>query len=65
MRDMAVEWKSYGSLVGSFNLIVYGNLIYLSEKISFDDSVIITINGRNHLLSKKIAENIFVEELRS
>jgi Fe2+ transport system protein FeoA len=37
--------------------------IFLSEKIAFDESVLITINGISHLLSKKIAENIFVEEL--
>ncbi len=34
MRDMAIQWKSYGSLIGSFNLIVYGALIYLSEQLS-------------------------------
>lgn len=33
-RDMAVEWKSYGALMGSFNLIVYGNLMYLAETIT-------------------------------
>lgn len=36
LRDMAIEWKSYGSLVGSFNLIVYGNLIFFSERITGD-----------------------------
>ncbi|MFQ5738624.1 MAG: cbb3-type cytochrome c oxidase subunit I [Acidobacteriota bacterium] len=34
LRDIAIQWKSYGSLVGSFNLLVYGSLAYLSERIS-------------------------------
>ncbi len=34
--------------------------IYLNEKLSFDGSKIITFNNQQHLLSKKIAENIFV-----
>lgn len=34
--------------------------IFLTEKLSFDNSVIITFKNKNHLLSKVIAENIFV-----
>ena len=34
VRDMAVQWKSNGSLVGSWNMLVYGLGIYLMEKIS-------------------------------
>lgn len=34
LRDMAVEWKSYGTLVGSFNLLMYGSLSYLSERMN-------------------------------
>ncbi len=34
LRDMAVEWKSYGTLVGSFNLLVYGALGYLGDCIN-------------------------------
>ncbi len=34
LRDMAVEWKSYGTLVGSFNLLVYGSLGYLGERLN-------------------------------
>ena len=34
IRDMAVEWKSYGTLVGSFNLLVYGSLSYLGERLN-------------------------------
>ncbi|MCC6230313.1 MAG: cbb3-type cytochrome c oxidase subunit I [Phycisphaerales bacterium] len=34
IRDMAVEWKSYGTLVGSFNLLVYGALAYLGHRLN-------------------------------
>lgn len=34
LRDMAVEWKSYGTLVGSFNLLVYGSLAYLGHRLN-------------------------------
>lgn len=30
LRDIAVQWKSYGPLVGAFNLLVYGSLGYLA-----------------------------------
>lgn len=30
LRDIAIQWKSYGPLVGSFNLLVYGSLGYLA-----------------------------------
>lgn len=36
VRDMTVQWKSYGSLVGCWNMLVYGSGIYLMEKISKD-----------------------------
>ncbi len=38
VRDIAIQWKSYGALIGSMNLVVYGSLIYVSEKISNDSS---------------------------
>ncbi|HOO08676.1 MAG TPA: cbb3-type cytochrome c oxidase subunit I [Cyclobacteriaceae bacterium] len=38
VRDMTVQWKSYGSLVGCWNMLVYGLGIYLMEKISKDKS---------------------------
>ncbi len=60
VNDTSDEVLKYISNIG----IALNSEIYLSEKIAFDDSVIITVNGRNHLLSKKIAENISVEELR-
>lgn len=33
ITDMAVQWKSYGSFVGSWNMLVYGTAIYLMSKI--------------------------------
>lgn len=29
LKDLAVQWKSYGTLVGSFNLLVYGAVSYI------------------------------------
>jgi len=37
LRDMAVEWKSYGTLVGSFNLLVYGSLSYVGSRLNPDE----------------------------
>lgn len=36
IRDMTVQWKSYGSLVGCWNMLIYGSAIYLMEKINKD-----------------------------
>lgn len=36
IKDMAVQWKSYGSFVGSWNMLVYGTSIYLMSKIKKD-----------------------------
>jgi len=36
VRDMAIQWKAYGSLVGSFNLLVYGSTSWLGTRISDD-----------------------------
>ncbi|MBS1506355.1 MAG: cbb3-type cytochrome c oxidase subunit I [Bacteroidetes bacterium] len=38
VRDMTVQWKSYGSMVGCWNMLVYGLGLYLMEKISNDTS---------------------------
>ncbi|WP_281232765.1 cbb3-type cytochrome c oxidase subunit I [Flavobacterium gelatinilyticum] len=35
--DMTVQWKSYGSMVGSWNMLIYGSGIYLMDKISEDN----------------------------
>ncbi len=36
LRDMAIQWKSYGPLVGSFNLLVYGSLGYIGCRLVGD-----------------------------
>ncbi len=38
LRDLAFQWKSNGVLVGSFNQIAYGALMYVSGRIHRDDS---------------------------
>lgn len=38
VRDMTVQWKSYGSMVGAWNMLIYGGSIFLMEKISGDTS---------------------------
>ncbi|MBI3136458.1 MAG: cbb3-type cytochrome c oxidase subunit I [Bacteroidetes bacterium] len=38
VRELTVQWKSYGSLVGSWNMLVYGAGLYVMEKISEDKS---------------------------
>lgn len=34
VKDMTIQWKSYGSLVGSWNMLIYGSSIYLMDKIA-------------------------------
>lgn len=34
IRDITVQWKSNGAIVGSWNMLIYGSSIYLMEKIS-------------------------------
>lgn len=36
VKDMMIQWKSYGSMVGSWNMLIYGSSIYLMDKISGD-----------------------------
>jgi nitric oxide reductase subunit B len=38
IRDITLQWKSNGSLVGSWNMMVYGTGIYIMCKISGDKS---------------------------
>jgi nitric oxide reductase subunit B len=38
-REIAVQWKSYGALVGSWNMLVYGTAIFVMEKISGDEDM--------------------------
>jgi nitric oxide reductase subunit B len=39
VRDLTVQWKSNGSLVGSWNMLIYGTAIFLMDKIKNDDSI--------------------------
>lgn len=34
VRDITVQWKAYGALVGSWNMLVYGIAVFLVEKIT-------------------------------
>lgn len=36
ITDMTIQWKSYGAMVGSWNMLIYGSAIYLMDKISAD-----------------------------
>ena len=36
IKDISVQWKSYGSFVGSWNMLVYGTALYLMSKIKDD-----------------------------
>jgi nitric oxide reductase subunit B len=38
IREVTVQWKSYGALVGSWNMLVYGTSLYLMTSIHADDS---------------------------
>lgn len=58
VNDTSDEVLRYISGIG----IKLNTEVFLSEKITFDESILIAINGVKHLLSKRIAENIFVEE---
>lgn len=34
VNDMTIQWKSYGSMVGAWNMLIYGSSIFLMEKVS-------------------------------
>jgi nitric oxide reductase subunit B len=36
VRETAVQWKAYGALIGSWNMLVYGTGIFVMERISGD-----------------------------
>jgi nitric oxide reductase subunit B len=38
VRDLAIQWKSAGSLIGSFNMLVYGSIAWLGTRLSGDES---------------------------
>lgn len=39
IREMTVQWKSNGSLVGAWNQMIYGTAIYLMVQLSGDDQI--------------------------
>lgn len=39
INDMTVQWKSYGSMVGAWNMLIYGCSMFLMTKISGDHSI--------------------------
>ena len=39
VRDLTVQWKAYGALVGSWNMLVYGTAIFIMERISGDEGI--------------------------
>ena len=39
VREVTVQWKSYGALTGSWNMLVYGTAIFLMEKIGGDEAM--------------------------
>ncbi|MGH2575661.1 MAG: metal-dependent transcriptional regulator [Ignavibacteria bacterium] len=56
VRDTSNEILRFISRIG----IKLKTKITLREKLNFDESVLVQVNHKEHLLSKKIAENIFV-----
>ena len=39
IKDMTIQWKANGSLVGSYNQLIYGTAFFLMEKISGDKTL--------------------------
>jgi nitric oxide reductase subunit B len=39
VRDITIQWKSYGSFVGAWNMLVYGTAIFLMSRIKNDEDV--------------------------
>lgn len=39
VREIMVQWKSYGALTGSWNMLVYGTAIFVASRISEDPGV--------------------------
>lgn len=39
VREITVQWKAYGALIGSWNMLVYGTAIFVMERIKGDESI--------------------------
>ena len=59
VNDKSNEFLKYISTIG----IKLKTKIKLVEKLKFDNSLLIKVGNKNHLISSKIAENISVSEL--
>ncbi|MFT5141362.1 MAG: nitric oxide reductase subunit B, partial [Rhodothermales bacterium] len=44
VREITVQWKSYGALTGSWNMMIYGTAIFVAGKIAGDKEI-----GRSNL----------------
>lgn len=60
VNDDVKNLLSYLSRVG----ISLGKTMMIKEKLDFDESVLININGKDISLSKKVSSNIFVEKIK-
>lgn len=38
-KEITLQWKSYGSLVGSWNMLIYGTAFFVMERISGDKAI--------------------------
>jgi nitric oxide reductase subunit B len=39
VREITIQWKAYGALVGSWNMLVYGTALFVMERISGERGV--------------------------
>lgn len=39
VRDITMQWKAYGALTGSWNMLVYGTAIFVMGRIKGDESI--------------------------
>ncbi len=59
--DKSSELIDYFTKLG---LLLYAELV-IQDKLSFDNSILIGVNGKSHSLSSEVANKIFVSEIRN
>lgn len=59
--DKSSELIDYFTKLG---LLLYADLV-IQDKLSFDNSILIGVNGKSHSLSSEVANKIFVSEIRN
>jgi nitric oxide reductase subunit B len=42
VRELSAQWKAYGGLVGSWNMLVYGTAIFVAVKVSGDKALAVS-----------------------